>query len=263
MKSFKSFCVEDCGCKYYKKSKKQKQVEEAFLSNKGKSFAKHLAIGAMAGAIPLAATLAGHTQKEKPTTIGNRVVSQVSPAPKPQVQQPQAQPESQHTDLSHGLIKHFEGFRTNAYSDKLTKSGVATIGWGMTKHPDGRPVKLGDTVTREEADKHLASHVEGMRSQLSKSIPNWDKMQSHQQAAVTSFAHNFGTGFYGKKGFETISGKLSDSSKWHEVPSAMSLYNKSGGQVRSGLTRRRSAEGAMWQGKVSGFNQQGEPTYSK
>jgi hypothetical protein len=29
------------------------------------------------------------------------------------------------------------------------------------------------------------------------------------------------------------------------------------------LTRRRSAEGAMWQGKVSGFNQQGEPTYSK
>ena len=147
MKTFKSFCIEDCGCKYYKKSKKQKQVEEAFLSNKRKSFAKHLAIGAMAGAIPLAMTLAGHTQKEKPTTIGNRVVSQVSPAPKPQ-----AQPEAQHTDLSHGLIKHFEGFRTNAYSDKLTKSGVATIGWGMTKHPDGRPVKLGDTVTREEAD---------------------------------------------------------------------------------------------------------------
>jgi len=263
MKSFKSFCIEDCGCKYYKKSKKQKQVEEAFLSNKGKSFAKHLAIGAMAGAIPLAATLAGHTQKEKPTTIGNRVVSQVSPAPKPQVQQPQAQPESQYINLSHGLIKHFEGFRANAYSDKLTKSEVATIGWGMTKHPDGRPVKLGDTVTREEADKHLASHVEGMRSQLSKSIPNWDKMQPHQQAAVTSFAHNFGTGFYGKPGFETISAKLSDSSKWNEVPSAMSLYNKSGGQVRSGLTRRRSAEGAMWQGKVSGFNQQGEPTYSK
>ena len=113
MKSFKSFCIEDCGCKYYKKSKKQKQVEEAFLSNKGKSFAKHLAIGAMAGAIPLAATLAGHTQKEKPTTIGNRVVSQVSPAPKPQ-----AQPESQHTDLSHGLIKHFH---TSAKMPKFLK----------------------------------------------------------------------------------------------------------------------------------------------
>ena len=264
MKSFSMFYEESCGCRY--KTKKTKKINEAIFSKKGKSFIRNLGIGAGLAAVPIALSLAGHTQKEKPNALGNRVVSQVSPAPKQQEVQKQEPTKPNglgFTDLSHGVIKHFEGFRSNAYADKLTKSGVPTIGWGMTRHADGRPVKLGDSITREEADKHLESHVENMKNKLSKTIPHWDKMKPHQQAAVTSFAHNFGTGFYGKKGFETISGKLSDPSKWHEVPNAMSLYNKSGGQVRSGLVRRRSVEGAMWQGKVSGFNQKGEPTYSK
>lgn len=261
MKSFITFYEESCGCKH--KTKLKRKIDEAlFKKGVGRSFAT----GAGLAAIPLALSLAGHTQKEKPNLIRNQVVSQVSPAPKQQEVQKQKPTKPTglgFKELSHGVIKHFEGFRSNAYADELTKSGVPTIGWGMTTHPDGRAVKLGDSITREDADKHLESHVERMRERLSKSVPNWDKMQPHQQAAVTSFAHNFGTGFYGKKGFETISGKLSDPSKWHEVPSAMSLYNKSGGRVRSGLVRRRSVEGAMWQGKVSGFNQQGEPTYSK
>ena len=268
MKSFAYFYEESCGCKH--KTKLKKKIEEALLTKTGKGIARSFAAGAAAAAIPLALSLAGHTQKERPNVLGNRVVSQVSPAPKQEVQKQEVQKQEPKKpdglgfkDLSHGVIKHFEGFRENAYADTLTNTKVPTIGWGMTRHADGRPVKLGDRVSREEADKHLESHVEGMRGNLSKSIPNWDKMAPHQQAAVTSFAHNFGTGFYGKQGFETISGKLSDPSKWHEVPAAMSLYNKSGGQVRSGLVRRRSVEGAMWQGKVSGFNQKGEPTYSK
>lgn len=263
MKSFAIFYEESCGCKH--KTKLKRKIEEALLTKRGKGIARSFAAGAAAAAIPLALSLAGHTQKEKPNIIGNRVVSQVSPAPKKEVvaKQEPAKPQGLgYTDLAHGVIKHFEGFREKAYQDELTKSKVPTIGWGMTKHSDGRPVKIGDTITREEGDKHLASHVEDMRARLAKTIPHWDAMEPHHHAAITSFAHNFGTGFYGKEGFETITGALRDK-RWNDVPSALSLYKKSGGVERAGLVRRRGVEGEMWRGNVSGFNEKGEPTYKK
>jgi LysM repeat protein len=78
-------------------------------------------------------------------------------------------------------------------------------------------------------------------------IPGWDEMDAGKQAALMSFAYNTGAGFYGKKGYETISGHL-QRKEWDKVPEAMKLYNKSAGKVRGGLVTRRAEEGQMWSG---------------
>ena len=46
------------------------------------------------------------------------------------------------------LIKLFEGVRLKAYK---CSAGVPTIGFGNTYYPNGDKVKMGDTITLEEA----------------------------------------------------------------------------------------------------------------
>ena len=53
------------------------------------------------------------------------------------------------------LIKKYEGLRLTAY---LCPAGVATIGYGSTRYPDGRRVMLTDKLTNEaEATQLLLS----------------------------------------------------------------------------------------------------------
>ena len=48
------------------------------------------------------------------------------------------------------LIKHFEGCKLTAYQCSANRW---TIGYGNTFFEDGTPVKQGDTITQERADK--------------------------------------------------------------------------------------------------------------
>jgi lysozyme len=239
----------------------KKQIEEQIakkLSNVAKGVAVGLALSPMAY---MGGNYAGHALRGAVDPIRSPTSSQASPAPIQKKTETKTETKTpQFKDLAHGMIRHFEAFREKAYPDKLTKSKIPTIGWGMTKHPDGRAVKLGDTVSREDADKHLESHTEGLRSHLESTIPHWSDMQPHQHAALSSFAHNLGKNFYTQSGsnFASIRKALKERD-WDNVPTAMALYNKSGGRVQPGLVRRRQAEGAMWQGRVSGFNEKGEP----
>lgn len=260
MKNFKSFYEDKCKCQ--KDKENEEELEEQLgtkLKNIGKGFALGLALS------PLAYTggkHAGHTLRGMVDSPRSPTSSQVSPAPnvksEPTVKKEDQKPTFK--DLSHGMIKHFEGFREQAYADELTKDKIPTIGWGMTRHANGRKVKLGDKITREEADKHLEQHVEEMRAHLAENIPHWNEMQPHHHAALISFAHNFGKNFYGSTGskFASIRKALQDKD-WEGVPVAMAKYNKSNGKVEKGLVRRRTTEGAMWQGRVAGFNEKGEP----
>ena len=54
------------------------------------------------------------------------------------------------------LIKEFEGFRTEAYLDGV---GIPTIGYGTTHWPNGSPVKMGEVVTQEQAERYLKSFI--------------------------------------------------------------------------------------------------------
>lgn len=139
------------------------------------------------------------------------------------------------------MIQEFEGCHLEAY---LCPVGIATIGWGNTRHVDGRYVKLGDKITGIEADMMLRREVDRIIEKL-RVIPHWNEMNAAQQSALIDFGYNLGASFYGAAGFETITKRLQDKD-WSKVPDALLLYRNPGSKFEAGLKRRREAEGRLW-----------------
>ena len=140
------------------------------------------------------------------------------------------------------LIKEFEGLELKAYDDGV---GVATIGYGTTRWPDGREVKLGETCTQAQAESMLEDFITKQILPKVSKIPHWEDMSEGQRASLISFAYNLGPNFYGAQGFETIS-KALRGPDWKAVPKALLLYVNPGSKVETGLRRRRQAEGKVW-----------------
>ena len=147
------------------------------------------------------------------------------------------------------LIKTYEGFESKSYN----KDSHWTIGWGSTTHPDGTPVKSGDKITKEKADLYLKHYVYNtVIPTLSKKIPQWDKMNPNQQAALISFAYNMGPNFYGAAERETITAALKSPATWNKIPTILPLYNKARSktsnklEVMNGLIARRKDEAKLW-----------------
>jgi GH24 family phage-related lysozyme (muramidase) len=155
--------------------------------------------------------------------------------------------DGKHADLAAALklIKDFEGCHLDAYPDPLSGGAPWTIGYGTTRYSDGRAVSKGDRINAIEADMLLRQEVDRIAAKLRTTVPFWVEMTDAQKCALISFAYNLGTGFYGTKGFETISARLRDKN-WAGVPDALLLYRNPGTNVEAGLKRRRIAEGDLW-----------------
>ena len=151
------------------------------------------------------------------------------------------------TDLAGAiaLIKEFEGCHLSAYPDPLSGGEPWTIGYGTTRYSTGAPVQRGDKINVIEADMLLRLEVDRIAAKLHGTVPHWQAMNDDQRSALVSFAYNLGAGFYGSRGFETISRCLRERS-WDDVPAAMELYRNPGTNVEAGLLRRRRAEGKLW-----------------
>jgi GH24 family phage-related lysozyme (muramidase) len=143
------------------------------------------------------------------------------------------------------LIKDFEGCHLDAYPDPLSGGAPWTIGYGTTRYGDGRPVERGHKLNMVEADMLLRLEVDRIAEKLRATVPYWGEMADNQKCALVSFAYNLGSGFYGAKGFETISKRLREKD-WAGVPDALLLYRNPGSNVEAGLKRRRIAEGDLW-----------------
>jgi GH24 family phage-related lysozyme (muramidase) len=143
------------------------------------------------------------------------------------------------------LIKEFEGCHLQAYPDPLSGGEPWTIGYGTTRYGDGRHVRQGDAINAVEADMLLRLEVDRIATKLRATVPFWMAMADNQQCALISFAYNLGSGFYGAKGFETISKRLQEKD-WSGIPDALLLYRNPGSNVEAGLKRRRIAEGDLW-----------------
>lgn len=61
------------------------------------------------------------------------------------------------------LLVELEGERLEAY---LCPSGIPTIGVGLTTYPDGRKVKLGDKITKEQSREYLKQTLEQFEKQV-------------------------------------------------------------------------------------------------
>ncbi len=148
------------------------------------------------------------------------------------------------------LIKQFEGCHLSAYYDPLTGGLPITIGWGSTKDMNGKPFKITDKITQQQADELFNYQLRNQFLPPLTKIPYWNEMNEEMRGALLSFAYNLGANFYGSEGFNTITKVLKEKS-WHLVPEALYRYRNPGSSAEKGLARRRRAEGALWERGLS------------
>lgn len=131
-----------------------------------------------------------------------------------------------------GLIKQYEGCKLTAY---LCPAGVWTIGWGRTTN-----VKRGDTCTQAQADAWLHAEYDAFERKVRAlvKVPVTD----NQLGALVSFAYNVGVGALGSS---TLL-KLLNAKDYAGAADQFARWNKSGGRVLAGLTKRRASEAALF-----------------
>ncbi|MGE6604850.1 lysozyme [Lysinibacillus fusiformis] len=143
------------------------------------------------------------------------------------------------------LVKKWEGFYSKAYIDPV---GVVTIGYGTTKWVDGSKVKMGQTITAQQALDLLERQV----NEHASTIPQYVKrtLSQSQFDALASFQYNLGKHILAKN--PTLVNAL-NRGDWVTATQQMLLYNKGrvGGvlQVLRGLDNRRREEVQLFMAK--------------
>ena len=136
-----------------------------------------------------------------------------------------------------------EGYRRHAYDDG---AGVQTVGFGSTRQPDGTPVKAGDQVSPERAVVMLAHDADRIWREAARCIGEVPLYQ-HEVDAYASLAYNIGAGAFCRS---TLLKKLKQTPPDYEGACREILrWNRAGGQVLPGLTRRREAEYRLCMGQ--------------
>lgn len=136
------------------------------------------------------------------------------------------------------LIKSFEGLVLHPYLDSVN---VPTIGYGTTFYEDGTKVTMQDpSITEGRAEELLIEHVESFAKSVEKAVKV--PLTDNQFAALVSFAYNLGTGNLNSS---TLLRKL-NAGDYQGAANEFERWNKAGGKVLAGLTRRRQAEKALF-----------------
>jgi lysozyme len=132
------------------------------------------------------------------------------------------------------LIKKFEGCKLESY---LCAAGVPTIGYGSTKG-----IEMEMTISQERAEELLLEDIEVFEAEVSKAVEV--PLHQHQYDALISWTFNLG----GANLNASTMLKVLNSSAYEDVPHQMKRWNKAGGKVLEGLTRRRLAEALLFEG---------------
>lgn len=122
------------------------------------------------------------------------------------------------------LIKKFEGCRLDAYK---CPAGVWTIGYGHTAG-----VTAGQKISSAQAQAYLCADLEKYEKKVEKYEDRYRWTQNEFDAMV-SFAYNLGS-------IDKLTANGTRSKT--VIAEKILLYNKAGGKVLAGLTKRRQAE---------------------
>ena len=135
-----------------------------------------------------------------------------------------------------GVANH-EGFREKAYIPIV--GDRATTGFGFTFREDGTPVRLGDTITRPEAERRLGVELYSYRLKISECIKV--PVTENQADAFTSLAFNIGTGAFCKS---TLVRKL-NFYDYQGACQEILRWDRFNGRPLKGLTNRRKDENKL------------------
>ncbi|EPW7259895.1 lysozyme [Citrobacter freundii] len=143
----------------------------------------------------------------------------------------------QTSDKGIALIKQFEGCKLTAYQDSV---GVWTIGYGWTQPVDGKPIRAGMTIKQETAERLLKTGLVSYENDVSRLVKVG--LTQGQIDALVSFTYNLGSRSLSTS---TLLRKL-NAGDYAGAADEFLRWNKAGGKVLNGLTRRREAERALF-----------------
>jgi lysozyme len=132
------------------------------------------------------------------------------------------------------LATRWEGFEPRPYLDPV---GVATIGYGMTRYPNGRVVTLGDPAMSEAVAAIL------LKTSLAQLVPVVRRLcpgadTPGRLGALTDFTYNLGL-----TRLKASTLRLrANAGRWGDVPRQLRRWVHAGGRVLPGLVLRREAE---------------------
>ncbi len=140
------------------------------------------------------------------------------------------------------LIAEFEGCNLTAYK---CPAGIWTIGIGHTSAAGAPAVKSGMRITQTEADDILARDLVRFEDAVSRLVRV--PINQNQFDALVSFAFNLGEGALASS---TLLKKL-NAGDYEGAADQFARWNKAGGKVLAGLTRRRAAEADLFRQPVA------------
>jgi lysozyme len=142
-------------------------------------------------------------------------------------------------ELAAELCKKFEGFSSKVY---ICPANVATIGYGSTYYANGVKVTMNDPPMSEK-DAYALLMVELEHTYLQGVIRNCPILLTDERKcnSLVSFTYNLGVG---RLQTSTLKRKI-NAQDWEGAKEQLMLWNKGGGKVLLGLTRRRQAECAL------------------
>jgi lysozyme len=136
------------------------------------------------------------------------------------------------------LVKHFEGCKLTSY---VCSAGHNTIGYGNTFYKNGVKVKPGDKITQQRAEELLDVILIKFVQQTNELIKS--NVNQNQRDALTDFAYNCGIGNLRSS---TLLKKVNANPTDKTIRDEFMKWNKGGGKVLNGLTRRREAEANLY-----------------
>lgn len=136
-------------------------------------------------------------------------------------------------DRGIALIKQHEGCRLVAYMDSV---GVWTIGYGSTVD-----VAPGMKITQTQADERLKLDLKDAEDCINANVHV--PLTQNEFDALVSFTFNLGCGNLKKS---TLL-ELINQSDYDGAALEFRKWDKAGGQVLAGLTRRRYAEAQLFE----------------
>lgn len=132
------------------------------------------------------------------------------------------------------LIMKFEGCLLKSY---LCPAKVYTIGYGHT----GKDVKEGMSITQAEADRLLLADISIFCNAVNAMVTK--EINENQFSALVSFSFNLG---YGALRSSTLL-RYVNAGNFQEAAKEFDRWNRAGGKILDGLSRRREAERRLFE----------------
>lgn len=131
------------------------------------------------------------------------------------------------------IIKRHEGLRLEAYMP--TPNDVPTIGYGHTKG-----VKMGMRITNAQAEEYLKQDIAWAQDAVNSLVKV--RLTQNQFDALVSFVFNVGASAFTKS---TLL-RMLNGGDYQGAADQFLRWDKQGGKVLRGLTKRRAEERALF-----------------